>query len=283
MTAATRPDPTTEARDVPAYADVVDLDRYPIHDLDSERGRAFVAECKAELDETGVCALEGFIRPEAVARMVQLAHDVADDAWPTDRTHTIYFTAPDESVDEGHPLRREVRSAKHGYAYDRIPTDAPVRRLYESDDLTAFIAAVLGKDRLYRSADPLDAFQVTAFHPGEELGWHFDNSEFSMTVMYQPAESGGEFVYVPRLRNETDENHDGVRRVLDGDESALEVLPSSPGSLAFFRGEHALHRVTPVEGGRPRINSVLTYGVRPDMRLGDLTSEIFYGRTSSQG
>lgn len=135
--------------------------------------------------------------------------------------------AADESVDEGHPLRRQVRSAKHGYAYDRIPEDTPVCRLYESDDLTAFIAAVLGrdalgKDALYRSADPLD-----------------------------------------------------------GDESDLLVLPSSPGSLAFFRGEHALHHVTPVEGGRPRINSVLTYGVRPDMRLSDSTSETFYGRTSS--
>lgn len=271
----------TAATQAPAYADVVDLERYPIHDLDSERGRAFVAECKAELDSSGVCNLEGFIRPEAVARMVEIADEVADRAWPTDRTHTIYFTKPDDSVDEGHPLRRQVRSAKHGYAYDRIPEDAPVRRLYESDDLTDFIGAVLGKEKLYRSVDPLDAFQVTAFHPGEELGWHFDNSEFSMTVMYQPAESGGEFVYAPGLRSETDENHEGVREVLDGDESDLLVLPSSPGSLAFFRGEHALHHVTPVEGGRPRINSVLTYGVRPDMRLSDLTSEIFYGRTSS--
>ncbi|MHA7126056.1 HalD/BesD family halogenase [Janibacter indicus] len=266
--------------DSAVLAEVVDLDRYPIHELDSERGRAFVEACQRELDETGVCALDGFIRPAAVARMVELAGEIADQAWPTDRSHTIYFTEPDTSVDDGHPLRREVRSAKHGYAYDRIPTDAPVRRLYESDELTAFIAAVLRKDPLYRSADPLDAFQVTAFHPGEELGWHFDNSEFSMTVMYQPAEEGGEFVYVPRLRSEADDNHEGIRRVLDGDESDLVTLPSGPGSLAFFRGEHALHRVTPVGGSRPRINSVLTYGVRPDMRLSDLTSQIFYGRTS---
>jgi alkylated DNA repair dioxygenase AlkB len=266
--------------DVP-YADVVDLDRYPIHQLDTERGRAFVAVCKAELDATGVCNLEGFIRPGAVARMVELADELAEKAWPMDRTHTVYFERPDESVDEGDPRRRQVRSAKHGIAYDCIPGEAPVRRLYESDDLTAFIAAVLGKEVLYRSADPLDAFQVTTFYPGEELGWHFDRSEFSMTVMYQQAESGGEFVYAPGLRSETEENYGGVRQVLDGQESGLQVLPSSPGSLAFFRGEHALHRVTPIEGSTPRINSVLTYGERPDMRLNDLTSELFYGRTSS--
>lgn len=156
-----------------------------------------------------------------------------------------------------------------------------MRRLYESDDLTAFIAAVLGKEKLYRSADPLDALQVTTMSPGEELGWHFDRSEFSMTMMYQQADKGGDFVYAPGLRNETDENYGGVQKVLQGDESKLKVLPSAPGTLAFFRGEHALHRVTPVEGNTPRINSVLTYGVGPNMKLNDLTSDLFYGRTSS--
>jgi hypothetical protein len=48
-------------------------------------------------------------------------------------------------------------SAKKAIAYDQIPADAAIRRLYESDDLTAFIAAVLGKRVLYRGADPLDA------------------------------------------------------------------------------------------------------------------------------
>ena len=271
----------SETHQAPAYADVVDLNRYPIDQLDSERGRAFVAECKKELNATGVCNLAGFIKPAAVLRMVEIAGELADKAWPMDRTHTIYFETPDESVADEHPRRRQVRSAKHGIAYDYLPEDAPVRCLYESDDLTAFIAAVLGKEKLYRSADPLDGFQVTTFYPGEELGWHFDRSEFSMTVMYQQADEGGEFVYAPGLRNEDDENYAGVQQVLDGDESGLKVLPSSPGSLAFFRGEHALHRVTPIEGNTPRVNSVLTYGERPDMKLNDLTSELFYGRTSA--
>ena len=65
-----------------------------------------------------------------------------------------------------------------------------LRRLYESDDLTAFIAAVLRKRVLYRSADPLDALEIAIFGDGDELGWHFDNSEFSVTVMYQQAEAG---------------------------------------------------------------------------------------------
>ena len=35
-----------------------------------------------------------------------------------------------------------------------------------------------------------------------------------------------------------------------------------------------------VSGPRPRINSVLTYGQRPGMKLSRLTQELFYGRTA---
>lgn len=271
---------TTATTRTPVYADVVDLERYPIDRLDSDDGRALVAACRRKLVETGVCNLPGFITPSAVAEMIRIAGHLAPQAWASDREHTIYFEPVDETVPATHPRARLVRSAKHGIAYDRIPVDAPLRRLYESDDLTAFIAAVLQKPVLYRSADPLDALQITTFNPGEELGWHFDRSEFSMTVMYQPAEKGGEFLYAPRLRTDTDENYAEVQKVLEGDATRLKVLEGEPGTLAFFRGEHALHHVTRIEGATPRINSVLTYGERPDMRLNDLTSELFYGRTS---
>lgn len=271
-------DPTTIT---PDYANVVDLDRYPIHDLDSERGQAFIQKCREDLEANGACNLPGFIKPEAVAAMVKLADDLESKAWTSSQPHTIYFEEPDSNVAPDHPRAHQVRSVKHGIAYDYIPADAPMRRLYESDDLTDFIAAVLQKPQLYRSADPLDALQVTRMGPGDELGWHFDGSEFSITVMYQPAEKGGEFIYFPAIRAADDENYPTVQRALEGDRTGEHILPGSPGTLAFFHGRNALHRVTPVEGDTPRINTVLTYGEHPDMKLNDLTSEIFYGRTSS--
>ncbi|MFC4298389.1 hypothetical protein ACFO0J_10095 [Castellaniella hirudinis] len=266
----------------PAYRGIVDLDRYPIHDLHSEQGRALIRQCRQTLAQEGACALEGFITPEAVAGMVAIADRLEEKAWVTDRPHTVYFEEVDATVPAAHPRARTVRSAKHGIAYDYIPADAPMRTLYESDDLTRFIAAVLEKPVLYRSADPLDALQITKFFPTEELGWHFDRSEFSITVMYEPAEQGGLFEYVPALRTETDECYAEVQKVLEGDPSRVKLLSSAPGTLAFFHGRHAMHRVTPVGGARPRINSVLTYGTQPDMRLNDLTSKIFYGRTSAR-
>jgi len=272
----------TTSAPLTVYADVVDLDKYPIHELDSDEGKALIDSCRQELAKDGCCTLAGFIKPEAVARMVELADQLKDKAWVSDRTHNVYFTPFDETDDADHPLAYHVRSAKHGIAYDQILEDAPLRRLYESDDLTRFIAAVLEKPVLYRSADPLDALQITRFHPGEELGWHFDNSEFSITVMYQKADQGGDFEYVPALRTKEDECYDDVRKVLQGDRSRIKVQSGEPGTLAFFHGNCAMHRVALVEGETPRINSVLTYGDHDNMRLNDLTSELFYGRTSSE-
>ena len=127
--------------------------------------------------------------------MLALAGQLAAQAWASDQAHTVYFEPADDSAGPDHPRALLQHSAKQAIAYDQIPADAAIRRLYESDDLTAFIAAVLGKRVLYRSADPLDALEIAIFGDGDELGWHFDNSEFSVTVMYQQAEAGGHFDY----------------------------------------------------------------------------------------
>jgi hypothetical protein len=261
------------------YEDVVDLRRYPISEPDRAEYRALVQSCRDQLRDRGVAQLDAFLTPAAVAEMIAESGRLADRAWASNQSHTVYFQPPDDSAGPDHPRALMQHSAKKGIACDLIPASAPIRRLYGSDDLTAFIAAVLGKPLLYRSADPFDAVSIAVFEDGDELGWHFDNSEFSVTVMYTESDAGGHFDYCPGLRDERDENYPGVQKVLLGDPGAVVRLPTSPGTLAVFRGRHALHRVTPVSGPRPRINSVLTYGERPGMKLNRLTQELFYGRT----
>ena len=264
----------------PQYDDVVDLGRYPINDPASPAFRALVQACRDQLRSHGVAQLAEFLTQSAVSQMIALAGQRASQAWASDQVHTAYLEPADESAGPDHPRALLQHSAKKAIAYDQIPAGAPIRRLYESDDLTCFIAAVLGQPALYRSADPLDALEIAIFGDSDELGWHFDNSEFSVTVMYQQAATGGHFDYCPRLRSEHEENYPGVQQVLHGGCDGVRRLPASPGTLAVFRGQHALHRVTPVSGPRPRINSVLTYGQHPGMTLNEVTQKLFYGRTA---
>ena len=270
---------TTIRPQAPRYAGVVDLGRYPINDPASPEYRVLVQACRDQLRDSGVAQLAGFLTPAAVSEMLALASQLVSRAWASNQAHTVYFEPADDAAGPGHPRALLQHSAKKAIAYDLIPSGAPIRQLYESDDLTGFIAAVLGKQVLYRSADPLDALEIAIFDDGDELGWHFDNSEFSVTVMYQESETGGHFDYYPWLRDEDHDNYPAVQEILHGGSEGVVRLPASPGTLAVFRGQHALHRVTPVSGPVPRINSVLTYGERPGMKLNQLTQTLFYGRT----
>ena len=71
-----------------------------------------------------------------------------------------------------------------------------------------------------------------------------------------------------------------MQRLLQGDMTDVIHLPSTAGTLAFFRGRHSIHRVTPIEGDRLRTNAVLSFAEKPDHRLNALTQELFYGRTA---
>ncbi len=111
---------------------------------------------------------------------------------------------------------------------DLLPEDFGARRIYASDEVLAFVAAALEKDVLHRSADPLDGVNMTVYEQGDELGWHFDQSEFSVTLMIQRSQAGGEFEYAPMVRTPDDERYDAVRSVLIG-ETPAKKLASDPG------------------------------------------------------
>ncbi|HEX5192849.1 MAG TPA: hypothetical protein VFW09_08595 [Solirubrobacteraceae bacterium] len=267
----------------PGYAatgtDLIDIDRYPLNDLDSETGRSLVERCQRSLQVKGAAKLDGFLRPDAIAQLIGEANALASQAFRNEDTHNVYFTEIDERLPATDARRKLQRSAQETIAYDQIPADAGIRRLYEWDGLLAFVCAALGKDRLYRNADPLGALNVIYYAEGDELGWHFDDAEFVVTLMLQPAQHGGDFEYVPHIRNARDENYPAVAQLLDGDRDDVIVSPSSAGALAFFRGHHSIHRVTPVFGNILRTNAVLSYANRPDERLSPHTQTLFYGRT----
>jgi hypothetical protein len=265
---------------VSVLADLVDLDRYPIHELDGAAAQALVAECREGLSTEGAVRLDAFVREDAVDRMAEEARDVAAQGYPNDAAHNCYFDDEiDESLPEDHPRRIMVRSAQKAVAMDLLPEDFGPRRIYTSDEVLAFVMAALEKDVLYPSADPLDGVNMTVYEEGDELGWHFDQSEFSVTLMIQRSQAGGDFEYAPMVRTPDDERYDAVRAVLLG-ETPPKLLASEPGTLAFFRGRYSLHRVPPVVGSTPRMNSVLTYSVEPGHMLSPMAQRMYYGRTA---
>ena len=258
---------------------IVDLDRYPIHELDGPEGQALVARARTALHAVGACDLPGFLRPAAITAAVESALSVRAKAYRTEQTHDIEFSglAP-ESLAADDPRRTRIRSGKEGTALDDIPADSPVRTAYESDELTAFVGAALEIDPIYRSEDPLGALNYMYYAPGDELGWHFDGADFVVTLLLQGSEAGGAFEFAPMLRSADDRNDEGVRALLAGTSDRVQTMSGEPGTLALFRGHWSPHRVTPVEGSQTRVNAVLSYACAPGHRLGAETYRLFYGR-----
>ena len=87
------------------YADVVDLRRYPINEAASQGCRDLVRDCQDQLRDRGVAQLPGFLTPSAVSPMTAEADRLADRAWASDQSHTVYFEPPDESAGADHPAR----------------------------------------------------------------------------------------------------------------------------------------------------------------------------------
>ena len=261
--------------------DIIDLERYPITDRTNFAYLALVTQSQSLLGQEGVAIFPGFVRNPSVVAMADQTLALHSRMFHFRENHTVYFKPQDESVDPEHPLRRLMNTAKDTVAYADIPADHLIRQIYESDEVLSFIKDVLDLDALYRHADPLAALNLQGFTAGQELGWHFDRSDFSVTLSLQAASAGGDFEYVRMLRNESDDCYDAVRQFLDDSQTQqVEVLPQVPGTLTLFRGRYSLHRVTPVEGDRLRLNAVFAYVDQPDVEFSAYARQLFYGRTS---
>lgn len=256
----------------------LDLDRFPLDALDSPAGEALVADCRRALAARGRFNLEGFVRPEALARCVgELAPLFEHDAFTHKRSHNIYFDDGLTDLPADHPALRRFETVNRTICGDQIP-DSLLCRLYAWPPLAGFLAATLEKPRLHLMADPLARVNVMAYRAGEALNWHFDRSEFTTTLLLQAPEAGGAFQYRSGLRSADDPNYDGVGRLLAGEDGAVETLPLAAGTLTVFKGKDTAHRVTPVEGARPRMVAVFSYYEQPGVVFSAEERLGFYGR-----
>ncbi len=260
-------------------ANVVDLHRYPIADLDSAAARALVAHCRQQLAADGATILPGFVTPAAVAAMAGEANAAESQAFFCDSTHNAYLAPDDTSLAADDPRRRRLHTVVGSIAYDLLDHDSPLRRLYNWPPLIEFIGNVLDVPTLHQLADPLGACSVNVFRPGHRHQWHFDETEFTTTIMLQEAEDGGFFDYVPYVRRADGSDVPHVRRILDGDESEVQRLPFTTGTMSIFAGRASLHRVTEVLGERIRLVAVLAFNAEPGVTNSPEVRQLFWGRT----
>lgn len=258
---------------------LIDSGRFPI-ERDGPEREALVARCQQDIDATGMFNLHAFFRAEAIAKTLEMAEPLwADKSFHHARTHNIYFKRQVPGLDSDHPALKLNETSNHTLCGDLLQ-DTPVARLYYDPALPRFLADVMRTGPLYPMDDQLAAFNVMAYHQGEALNWHFDRSQFTVTLLLQKPDAGGAFEYRTGLRSSDDPNYDGVARLLAGEDPDVQLLEVEPGTLNVFKGVNTAHRVTPPKGPKRRIITVMTYYDHPGARFTDEERMGFYGRLS---
>jgi len=261
----------------PNASDLVDLDRYPINEPGPRRD-AVIAEARAAIDAVGCAVLKGFVRAECLPAIVAECDRTAQYGHRNFNRTNPYFTADRDDLPASHPLRRFYDRSNAFVPADHFGDDSLLRALYEWPVFAPFIQQALGEARFYRYADPLADVIVNLAEEGGGFPWHFDTNNYTVTLAIQNAEYGGDFEYSPYLRTPTDENYDGVGRVLDGDPSLIRTLRLEPGDLQIFKGRYSLHRVTPLTGRRTRYVAIFSYVEEPGMVGSPERARQLYGR-----
>jgi hypothetical protein len=257
---------------------ILDLDRYPLNKEGSDEWHAMVARAVADLDAQGMFNLEGFVRPDAVQKLVAQIKPVMDSqSYTHKRLHNIYFQPEIPGLEANHPALRKVETVNHTLCADQI-SDSMVLFIYQYPPFARFLAATMGKSQLHVMQDPLACANVMAYRSGEALNWHFDRSEFTTTLLLQAPEIGGEFEYRSDLRSAHNPNYAGVAELLEGRDPQVKRIQLRAGTLNVFRGKNTAHRVTTVKGPVDRFIAVFSYYEKPGVMFSDAERLGFYGR-----
>jgi hypothetical protein len=262
-----------------AVEDVVNLNRYPVEDPDNPQRRELVRHCRETLDAQQFCVLPEFVSPAALDCMVGEVEQLLDRAYRNRSRRNCYLERdPFPSLPLDHPRNLQFDASYRMIASDLIAGSSPLKKLYYWEPVQRLLADIVGVSKLYPNEDPYQPVNVNCCGQGDCSTWHFDSSNaFTVTLMLQTPEGGGEFELSPNTRTQDDENYDQVRSVLLGDRSQVLSIPREPGAMVVFRGCNSLHRVTPVQGDRVRMMAVFVYETEPGVTGDAVVNETVYG------
>ena len=258
---------------------IIDLEKYPIQKLNSKKIKELIKKCKNDLDQFSCSTIPNFILPKSLEIMNKEIEKKIDKVYMSNKSINPYlYSKDDSSLPENHP-KRTFSKRDNGYLNsDLFEKNSEVKFLYDQEELLNFVSTCLGVSPIYRWADPLACHAYNVMKTDGVLPWHFDSCEFTLSLMIQKPENGGIFEYCPFIREPGNENFDEVKKVLDGERTKVHQLKLEPGDLQIFKGRFTLHRVTKVEGNKPRYLCIPAYVLDPWRVNTPEHSEAIYGK-----
>tara|TARA_B100000902_G_scaffold389075_1_gene435645 strand:- start:105 stop:977 length:873 start_codon:yes stop_codon:yes gene_type:complete len=254
--------------------EIIDLDRYPIHELDGRLGKALLENCRQSLDNLAASSLHGFLRPDAIKRAQLAMTELLPKSYRFPNVPRKTFPFPDPNVAKS-SFAREVRGKKHNNSNNQIlnyqiPNNSELRAIFLWPPFVEFIRRVRRVETLFPSQCPHLALTSKIAFEGDTDGWHYDPNDGVVTLLLQQPEAGGQFEYAPNIRSDSDENYSGLKALFDNPEKEARRVDQYAGTLVFFNGRNSMHRVRPVGPTvKPRIVIIFSYDLRSSQLFGE--------------
>ncbi|MCH9673025.1 MAG: hypothetical protein K0U93_16435 [Gammaproteobacteria bacterium] len=256
---------------------LVDVDQYPIDQLDEAPGRTLVAQCREQLDRTAMCHLPGFVRSDAVRRVLDEVAQLRDRTYWMESERRAYSWRNPDDYPDANVVGRHNPNRIGSITKNEFPEEGAFVSIFAQEALTEFVRQCMGFDSLHPVACPYLSANIKVMTEGCRHAWHFDQNDGAVTLMFQPASEGGQFEYVPFLRDEGDENYARVEQLMDGDTADVLGSDLGAGSFCLFKGRRSIHRVSEVERG-DRLLAVFSYHHVPGHRYKESTVRSVLGR-----
>ena len=247
---------------------------YPIDNSSGDARQALIDSGRRQLREQGSLCLPDFISGKTLQRLLD---EVARLKNSGHRMSGLYPATSDDLSAAGD---LSLPAAHRFIAGDLLDSDSPARQIYEHAGLLGFIADLFELPQLYRVADTMGCINYLIYQPGDSNGWHFDSTDFVVSICLQLAEQGGGYETIPDFRSNSDENTAAVaQRMLNPEDSTgVKSVDLSVGSLFLFKGRNSMHRVTEVKGAQDRIMLILSFHRQPGHYLSQGSRLAMYGR-----
>ncbi len=248
-------------RNMHQLSQIVDLDRYPLHEPESAAYVAAVDAARDGLRSVGCAVVKDLVRPEAVAllndEIVERKHTTH---FSTQVMNPYFHTAANDDFPADHPINTFLERSSGFVPGDSWDSRCTTDVMFRAPELARFLADCLEIPELHCYADPLAGLTANILEPGQLFTWHFDTNDFAVTVLVQEADDGGLFEYYPAIRNADDEGFDRIAGVLAGTRDGVHTLDLRPGDMQIFRGRPSLHQVSRVPTtSRPRHAAIFAY------------------------
>ena len=252
---------------------IVDFERHPINN------NHYIQKCNSIIKQNSLLILENFLSKDSLEKILKETKTLEEKAFYCEQKHTILLTKQSNDLDISDPINRLMISDKGCVPHDLISKKSDLNLLYSSNTFKEFLKYVLDLDEIFPYADNLSSINLNYYQKGQQLGWHFDNASFAITLMIQASPLGGEFEYISEGRDSNNEYIDKklISSIIEG-EKKPNKLNVSDGTLILFYGRNYLHRVTPVESDIPRILITLNYNQEENIELSENARLTFFGR-----